>query len=84
MNEVAVEDDEDCQEIRETTTNYQIPDLTPNEFNHEVNSKVIDLEAIESYSTHLTEERNQFIKERKNTEKLSNSIENHVIEDAKV
>lgn len=43
-----------------------------------------NLEDIESYNLYLVQQTNQLIREKQNTERLSNSIERYVIDDAKV
>ena len=43
-----------------------------------------DTDAAQIYNSHLLNERRQIMQEKLNTERLSHSIESHVIEDAKV
>ena len=67
-----------------------IPELlepTSNKIDIENSQIEIDIETIqtiENYNDDLAEERKLLVKERQNTERLSNSIENYIIEDAKV
>lgn len=48
------------------------------------NEEPIDLEAYDDYNDYLLNERNNLLRERNENERLSHSIENYVIDDAKV
>ena len=48
------------------------------------NPATFDSDAAQLYNSHLLNERRQIMQEKLNTERLSHSIESHVIEDAKV
>ncbi len=44
----------------------------------------LDANVLQDYNSYLDQQREHFIQEKQNNERLSNSIENYVIEDAKV
>ncbi len=73
--------------IQTVIPDNQLLEPTSNKIDIENNQIEIDIktiQTIENYNDDLAEERKLLVKERQNTERLSNSIENYIIEDAKV